>query len=141
MEASPQFTSATAEVLLGFVLWFLVLTMGIGLYRWMLILGGRPANGFRADSTDVPPFGQRLGRVRDNVFENLPAVAALALLAIATGRTAVTDPLAMPLLYARLAQSVTHLASTSVPAIFIRFGCYGVQIVILVTWVVKLAAS
>ncbi len=141
MDASPQLMSATVEALLGFVLWFLVLTGWIGLYRSTLILGGRPADQFRADSTDVSAFGLRLGRARDNVFENLPAVAALALLAIATGRTAVTDPLAMPLLYARLAQSVTHLASTSVPAIFIRFGCYLVQIVILVTWVIQLAAS
>ena len=141
MDGSIVVGSATAEALVGFVCWFLILTAGIGIFRTVLILGGRAPDQFRADATDVSPFGLRLSRARDNVFENLPAVGVLGLLAIATNQVALTDPLAMPLLYARLAQSITHLASTSAPAIFLRFGLYLVQIVILAWWAIQLCPA
>ncbi|HBS36295.1 MAG TPA: MAPEG family protein, partial [Parvularcula sp.] len=62
---------------------------------------------------DVEGFGRRLTRAHANCYENLPLAGAVLLYAIATNQTAVTDPLAMIFLGARLAQSLTHLASTS----------------------------
>jgi uncharacterized MAPEG superfamily protein len=133
--------SPTAFALAGFAGWFVLLTLALAGFRSSLVLAGkRAANAFRVDGTDVPGFGQRLTRARDNVFENLPAFAALALAAHVAGRLDVTDPLAPVVLYARLAQSITHLASVSPAAVFVRFGFYGVQVVIFGSWAVRLLA-
>ena len=51
---------------------------------------------------------------------------------------AVLDPLAMYVLYARVGQSATHLASTSIMAINVRFFFFIVQVVIYAIWVVQL---
>ena len=131
--------SATAVALAGFAAWFLLLTFVLANYRSFLVLSGRrAANSFRVDGTDVPGLGQRLTRARDNVYENLPVFVALALAASMTGRLEVTNPLAPMVLYARMGQSLTHVASTSVPAIFLRFAFYLVQLAIWAWWAVRL---
>ena len=131
--------SATATSLAGFAGWFVVLTVVLATYRSALVLSGRKAaNAFRTDGSDVGGIGQRLTRARDNVYENLPVFAALALAASVAGRLDVTDPLARTVLWARIGQSVTHVASVSVPAIFIRFGFYLVQIAIWGWWAMRL---
>jgi uncharacterized MAPEG superfamily protein len=130
---------ATATALIGFAAWQLLLTLVLAFYRTALVLGGtKAANQFSTDGSDVGGFGQRLTRARDNCYENLPMFAALALGASLAGKIAVTDPLAMFLLYARLGQSITHMASTSVPAVFVRFGFYGAQVFIMLWWAIQL---
>ena len=56
------------------------------------------------------------------------------LLAIATHRTAVTDPLAAVLVAARVAQSTIHLVSTSALAVSVRFAAFAVQLAIAAWW-------
>jgi len=129
---------STVTALAGFAGWYLLLTFALGMYRSTLILGGKAANSFAPDGSDVSGFGRRLNRARDNCYENLPLFAALVLAASLAGKTAVTDPLAMPLLYARIGQSLTHIASTSVPAVFVRFGFFVAQLVIHATWTFNL---
>ena len=130
----------TAFALAGFAAWMLLLTLVLGFYRTSLVLGGRKvANTFRTDGSDTPGFGQRLTRARDNCYENLPIFAALAVAADLAGRTAgVTDPLAPWLLLARIGQSVTHVISTSIPAVQIRFAFYLTQIAIMLWWAILL---
>jgi uncharacterized MAPEG superfamily protein len=129
----------TAVALAGFAGWFVLLTVVLATLRSGLVLAGRKAaNEFRADGSDVPGFGQRLTRARDNTFENLPVFVALAVAASIGGRLAVTDPLAMVVLYARVGQSLTHIASVSVPAVFVRFGFYLVQVAIWAWWTIEL---
>ena len=132
--------SPSAFALAGFAGWMLVLTLALGFYRTSLVLGGRKAaNAFRTDGSDVPGVGQRLTRARDNCYENLPTFAALILAAYIAGRTAaVTDPLAPWVLAARIGQSVTHVISTSIPAVQLRFAFYLAQILIMVWWAVEL---
>lgn len=131
--------SATASALAGFAGWFVLLTFVLANYRSYLVLSSqRAANSFRSDGSDVPGAGQRLTRARDNIFENLPVFAALALAASISGRLDITDPLARLVLYARLGQSITHIASVSVPAIFVRFGFYLIQLAIWAWWSVQL---
>jgi uncharacterized MAPEG superfamily protein len=131
--------SATATAVAGFAGWFILLTVALATYRSALVLSGRKAaNGFRSDGSDVGGLGQRLTRARDNVYENLPAFAALALAAWMQGRLDVTDPLAHTVLWARIGQSLTHIASISVPAIYVRFGFYLVQIAIWAWWATRL---
>ena len=134
--------STTATALIGFAAWQLVLTLALAAYRTTLVQTGRKAaNDFSPDGSDVSEFGQRLTRARDNCYENLPVFVALAAGASLAGKVALLDPLAMSLLYARIGQSVTHLVSTSVPAIFVRFGFYLVQLGIMLWWVRVLLGS
>jgi hypothetical protein len=42
--------------------------------------------------------------------------------------------MAMLLVGARLAQSITHLASVSVPAVLLRFGFFLVQVALVAWW-------
>jgi len=129
----------TASALLGFAAWYLLLTFALGIFRSGLVLSGKKsANSFASDGSDVGDFGRRLNRARDNCFETLPLFAAIALSASLMNKISVIDPLAMYLLYARVGQSVTHLASTSIPAINVRFVLFLVQLVIYAIWVVRL---
>jgi uncharacterized MAPEG superfamily protein len=131
----------TATALVGFAAWFVLLTIVLVVYRTGLVFAGRKAaNTFAVDGEDVDPFGQRLTRARSNCYETLPAFVALALGASLAGRLDVTDPLAMWVLYARIGQSVTHVISTSVPAVQLRAGLFIVQIVIYALWSVRLLA-
>lgn len=130
---------ATATALVGFAGWLALLSIVLGLYRVQLVLSGRKAaNTFATDGRDLAGFGQRLTRARDNCFETLPLFAALALGASLAGRLDVIDPLAMWVFYARLAQSVTHIASTSVPAVLLRANLFFVQVLIYLWWTIRL---
>jgi len=129
----------TATALLGFAAWYLLLTFALGVFRSGLVLSGKKeANSFATDGSDVGTFGRRLNRARDNCFETLPLFCAIALAASLVGKISVIDPLAMYLLYARVGQSVTHVASTSLMAINVRFALFLVQLVIYAIWVVRL---
>lgn len=129
----------TATALVGFAGWFLLLTFALGFFRSGLVLSGKKAaNSFATDGSDVGDFGRRLNRARDNCFETLPIFVAIALAASMANKIAVIDPLAMYLLYARIGQSITHVVSTSIMAINVRFALFLVQMVIYAIWVVQL---
>jgi len=106
-----------------------------------VLSGKKAANAFASDGSDLDPMGRRLTRARDNCYETLPLFAALALGASIAGRLAVTDPLAMWVLYARVGQSVVHLSSTSVPAVQLRAGLFFVQVLIYAWWAIRLLGS
>ena len=109
--------------------------------RSHLVLTGRArSNEFKPDNSNISPFMQRLARGHANCVESLPLFGGLLLVALATGRAAVTDPLAPWLLGARLVQSSIHLASTSVVAVNARFAAFAVQMAIALYWVWALVA-
>jgi uncharacterized MAPEG superfamily protein len=131
--------TATTIALVGFAAWQIALTVALAAYRTTLVQTGRKqANSFAPDGADVAGFGQRLTRARDNCYENLPVFAAIVLGASLAGRSGELDGLAMIVLYARVGQSITHLVSTSVPAVLLRFGFYLAQVGIFATWAVGL---
>lgn len=130
---------ATATALIGFAGWFALLSIALGLYRvGFMMRRQKPANTFATDGSDLDPLGQRLTRARDNCFETLPIFAAIALGASIAGRLDVTDSLAMWVLYARIAQSITHIVSTSVPAVMLRATLFFVQVLIYLWWTIRL---
>lgn len=132
----------TLTALLGFAAWFVLLSLLLGFYRVGLVFAGKKAaNSFAVDGRDVPGFGQRATRARDNCYETLGLFAALAFIAYASGRLAVTDGLAMWVLWARIGQSVAHLVSTSVPAVLVRANLFFVQMLIYAWWSVRLLAG
>jgi len=124
--------SASAVCLLGLIGWSIVLTFMLIGARSKSIFGGTIL--FDQDGSDLPGFPQRVTRAHGNSLENLAIPAALILYGIATGQSAVTDGLAMIVLYARVGQSIVHIASVSFPAVLVRATLFTVQVVIWVIW-------
>ncbi|WP_431483397.1 MAPEG family protein [Pseudomonas solani] len=133
--------SPTAIALLGLVAWSLLLVFLLVNQRGLLVLGGRmKVNAFAPDGSNTPgALGQRLVRAHANCLENLPMQAAVLLFALATAQTAITDPLALVLLGARIFQSVVHLISTSALFVWLRFAGFFVQLAVLAWWLLRLA--
>ena len=132
----------SALVLAGLLGWTLLLLVAMEVLRIAEVARGRvAANEFRPDNANLSPFMQRLARAHANCIEGLPLFGGLLLLALATQRTGITDPLAPWLLAARVLQSSVHIASTSVPAVNIRFAAFCVQIVIALVWTWRLLAG
>ncbi len=128
----------TLTALTGFALWTLLLTACIGITRaYVAQTTGKAPNTFAPDGSDIGGFSQRLARTHANCFENLPIVAAILLAVEVAGLGAISDPLAMWILAARIAQSLIHLASTSVPAVFTRFAFFLAQVVLLLVIAVR----
>ena len=122
-----------------FIAWALALLVLMEVMRSHLVLTGRvPSNGFTPDNANLSPFMQRLARAHANCVESLPLFGGLLLLALATGQQAVTDPLALWLVLARVVQSTIHLASLSVLAVNARFAAFVVQVGIGIHWAVSL---
>ena len=135
-------SSPTALALTGFIAWALVLLIWMEVLRsWLVLSKQVPANGFRPDNGNLSPFMQRIARAHANCVEGLPIFGGLMLVALVTGLTAVTDPLAYALLAARLVQSGIHLASVSALAVTLRFSAFAVQMGIAAAWCVMLFAK
>jgi uncharacterized MAPEG superfamily protein len=127
--------STSALVLTLFIAWALILLVLMEVARSYLVLAGRAkSNEFTPDNANLSPFLQRLARAHANCIEGLPIFGGLLLVAMVTGRTGLTDPLAPWLLLARICQSITHLVSLSVFAVNIRFFFFFVQMAIAVYW-------
>jgi uncharacterized MAPEG superfamily protein len=127
--------------LLGFAAWTLLLLGSIAMLRsYYTLIGERRANGFAVSGEDVSHFSGRLCRAHANCYENLPAFTAIIAVAALSGNAAITDPLALWLLAARIAQTTTHLISTRNRAVILRFSFLMVQWVIQLVWVVQLLA-
>lgn len=129
----------SALALLGFAAWTMILLAGIALLRGTLTLGGvRDANSFAVGGEDVSPFSGRLCRAHANGYENLPVFASILAVAMVSGHAALTDPLALWALGARVAQSSAHLISTCNRAVLLRFSCLMAQWAIQAYWLVLL---
>lgn len=129
----------TALALTALIAWALALLLLMEALRAKLVLGGEvAANGFVPDNANLSPFMQRLARAHANCLEGLPIFGGLMLVALVTGRSAVTDPLAWVMLGARLLQSCIHLASTSATAVTLRFAAFAVQMGIALWWALRL---
>ena len=125
----------TLVALVGFATWTTLLVFGLaGLRIVHAQRTGKEVNSFSADGSDLEGLGQRWTRVHLNCLEFLPIAGAVGLAAVVSGQAAITNPLAMPLLYMRMAQSVAHLISTSVPFVLIRATLFVGQILIVLYW-------
>ena len=132
-------TSAIALTL--FIAWTLLLLILMEVVRsWLVVTQRMRANAFTPDNANLSPFMQRLARAHANCLEGLPVFGGLLLVAIVTGRHEVTDPLALWLVAARVAQSTVHVASLSVVAVNVRFTFFAAQIAIAVAWTWMLLA-
>jgi uncharacterized MAPEG superfamily protein len=131
--------NATALALTGYIAWFLALLLALGGARAAAVLSAhRAPNSFKPDGSDLSPFAARLTRAHANCYEGFPFFGGSLLLALATGSTAITDPLALVALACRVGQSTVHLISTSAMAVNLRFSFLLAQIGIVAYWLVKL---
>jgi uncharacterized MAPEG superfamily protein len=125
----------TLAALTGFIAWTLFLLVAMETIRSRMVVTKEvPANGFRPDNANLSPFMQRLARAHANCLEGLPIFGGLMLVAVVSGNTVLTDPLAFVLLGARIVQSSIHLASLSPTAVTLRFSAFAVQMGIGVYW-------
>ena len=132
-------SSPTAIALTGFIAWTLfLLVLMEGIRSKLVLTRTLPANGFTPDNVNLSPFMRRLARAHANCLEGLPIFGGLMLVALATGQAAITDPLALVLLGARIVQSSIHLTSLSSAAVTLRFSAFAVQMGIAVFWSAKL---
>lgn len=132
----------SALILALFISWTLALLVLMEVLRSYLVLTRRArSNEFNPENSNLSPFMQRLARAHANCLEGLPVFGGLLLLALATGRTGITDPLAPWLLAARIVQSSIHLASLSVMAANARFTAFAVQVAIAIYWAWALVAG
>lgn len=132
----------TLIALTGFIAWTLALLVLMEALRTKLVASGQvAANAFKTDNAGLSPFMQRLARAHANCLEGLPIFGGLMLVAVAAGRSAVTDPLAYVLLGTRIVQSCIHLASTSPAAVTLRFTAFAVQMAIGVWWAWRLLTA
>ena len=131
--------SSTAVALTGFIALtlFLVILMEI-LRSRLVVLRAIRINEFKPDNSNLSPFMQRLARAHANCLEGLPIFGGLLLVAIVTGQTAITDPLAYSLLAARILQSFVHLLSLSITAVTLRATFFAIQMGIGAYWAFRL---
>ena len=128
--------------LIGFIAWTLLLLVLMEVIRSQLVMRRKvPANGFTPDNASLSPFMQRLARAHANCLEGFPIFGGLLLVAIATSRTSITDPLAYVFLACRVFQSLVHLASLSPTAVTVRFAAFAAQMGIGASWVFRLLVS
>jgi uncharacterized MAPEG superfamily protein len=131
--------SSTAIALSGFIAWALLLVILMEILRSRLVvIKAIGINKFKPDNSNLSLFMQRLARAHANCIEGLPIFGGLLFVAIATGHTAITDPLAYVLLAARILQSCFHLLSLSITAVTIRATFFAIQMGIGAYWAIRL---
>ena len=125
------------EVLVGLALWSVAMTFVLVGAR---VSSGKELNSFKADGNDLGAFGLRVTRAHANCLENLALPAAIILIAMVQGQTAIiTDGLALVFLVSRIGQSLVHMLFTqSVPIVVVRATLFVVQHVIIIIWGLKL---
>ena len=89
----------TSFALTGVIAWTLLLLIVMEVVRSKMVVARKvPANGFVPDNPNLSPAMQRLARAHGNCLEGLPVFGGLMLVALVTGRSGVTDSLALMLL-------------------------------------------
>lgn len=131
--------NATLGALIGYAAWTLALVFLVVNYRGLLVFTGQKrADEFPRRGYEAPAFIQRVQDAHANCVENIGPAAAILLAAIASGQTAITDPLACYLLYARIGQSVVHMIAVNHWMVMLRVTFLAAQFGILGWWILKL---
>ena len=116
---------------LAFAAWTTtILLLGVGVYRWSLILAGKAElKSFPGDEPHGSPLYRRFVRAHANCIENLPVFIAIVFAGEAAGAHSPTlDMLSVAVVAARVVQTSAHLSSGSNAAIAVRFTFLCVQL-------------
>ncbi len=133
MSGVPMMPPLVALVL--FAVWGLLLVVTIGVSRSLQIFfQGKKAGDFPAGTPHGGSAYWRLNRAHLNVTENLPFFGVLVLSGLYMQMQDVAFQILPSLiLYARMAQTLIHVASGSALAVTLRFTAYLVQVVSMLT--------
>jgi len=124
--------TALAAVI-GYALWTLAPAVLAVSWRVLCILRGQPADSWpRGGGQARPGLIKRAEDAHANCVENLPVFAAVALAGVLLGKAALIDVLAGWVLYARIAQTLSHLAGVTHWLVMIRATFYFAQIGLIV---------
>jgi uncharacterized MAPEG superfamily protein len=128
------------QALIGFAAWTLCLVTGVFLYRGLLFVSGTPINSWPrgAKVASDPAFVKRMEDAHANCLENLPVFAVLVLAAVALGRQDSLSVLAPWVLYARIGQSLAHLAGGGAMPVFVRASFWSMQLALMFWMTFKL---
>lgn len=136
--------SLSLWMLLAFACWtLLVLLVGVGVRRWLLIFGGKAAlTSFPGDTPHGSPAYRRAVRAHANCVENLPIFGVIVLVAAFAHRlTHTTDVLAVAFMAARVVQTSIHmLLPETNKTVAARFSFFLVQVIAMVAMAVPIAA-
>ena len=118
--------------LLAFSVWTLrLLCATVGVYRWSRVFAGQATvREWRGDRPQGADWYLRALRAHANCIENLPVFAAIVVAAHLTGvSNATMNGLAVVIVLARVAQSITHVAFRQTEAVAItRFSLFFIQV-------------
>jgi uncharacterized MAPEG superfamily protein len=132
------------QALLGFTAWTLLLVLTVFSWRGIaIVLKGNKADAWTRgqQKADDPGLIRRIEHAHANCLENLPLFAVIVLVAAAMNKSAVTDHWAMYVLYARLAQSVTHMIGVSHWLVMLRATFWAVQLALFVVMLLGLCSG
>ncbi|MCT8333830.1 MAPEG family protein [Leptospira sp. 85282-16] len=126
--------------LIGFALWTLGLGVFLTSYRSVqVLLGKKKSNEFPAGIQHGSDFNWRLNRAHINSLENLPVFLTVVFLSASFGKIdSFANQAGLVILGARVLQSLTHLTSTNVLAVNIRFTFYMTQVITYIVLLVRL---
>jgi uncharacterized MAPEG superfamily protein len=130
-------------VLLAFAVWtLLTLLVGVGIYRWSLILSGRAQLvDFPADQPGGSARYRRAMRAHANCLENLPVYGAIVLAIAQRGVVhPALDVLAIVFLCGRIGQTLVHVVlPTANVSVAVRFVFFVTQLGCMF-WMARIAA-
>ena len=131
------------QALIGFTAWTVLLVLVIFAWRGIeIVINGKKADSWtRGKDVAAPGLIRRIEHAHINCLENLPVFAAIVLAAAAMGKSAVTEPYAMYVLYARLAQSITHMIGVNHWLVMLRATFWTIQLVLFVVMLVGLCCG
>jgi len=137
--------SLSLWMLLAFASWtLLVLLVGVGVYRWRLILTGQAMlTSFPGDTPHGAAAYRRATRAHANCIENLPVFGAIILTAAAAGLSPPQmGPLAVATVAARVVQTSIHMGlPESNVTIGFRFSFYTVQALAMIAMTVLIVLA
>jgi uncharacterized MAPEG superfamily protein len=132
-------TALTALIL--FAALTLLLMFVVVNYRVLKILTGTPADHWtRGNANTDPPWVTRLAHAHLNCLEILPILAVLVLVSTLIGKSQIAEPLAAYVLYARVAQVITHAIGVNHWLVLLRATFFTIQAVLFVIMFVRLLA-
>jgi uncharacterized MAPEG superfamily protein len=122
------------NALIGFTAWTLLLVLIIFAWRGIeIIINRKKADSWtRGKNEPTPSLVRRVEHAHLNCLENLPIFAVIVLAAAAMGKSAATEPYALYVLYARVAQTVVHLIGVSHWLVMLRATFWTIQLVLFV---------
>lgn len=123
------------QALVGFTAWTLFLVIVVFAWRGFAILfGGRKADSWTRGKVvdNDPAVMARIQNAHLNCLENLPIFAVIVFAAAALNKSSIAVPYAGYVLYARVAQSVTHIIAVNHWMVFVRATFWAIQLVLFV---------